>query len=396
MSLFQHLKYAKFAPRVISNKGKTPLYMIFFVTSYCNLKCDHCFYWKELNVKRDELSLEEIEKIAKNMDDLLFLRLTGGEPTLRKDLPEIVKIFYDNNKLRNVGISTAGFFTQKILKDAEKIIQLCPDIELEFCISIDDIEKLHDLNRGIPNTYKNAVATIKGLKEIQAKHKRVRINCGLCVTKQNQDRLDDIFENALVPLQVDTIQVNIIRGAPKELGLMEVDLDKYQALLRKTRAYNTSRGYHGLYVSSSVKDKLMSDVIVRTIQERKFQGIYCNAGNKIGVLYSAGDLFPCELLEDKKIGNLRDNNYDFRGLWNSKKGQEVRDFIRDTKCFCTHECFMTTNLLLDPKNVVNYMKTYVKSKVDDSDISKEKKEVEHLVKAIKSKPQAEASGTPST
>ncbi len=381
MGLIQHLKYAKFAPRVISNKGRTPLYMIFFVTSYCNLKCEHCFYWKELNVKRDELTLEEIEKIAKNMDDLLFIRLTGGEPTLRKDLPEIVKIFYDNNRLRNAGISTAGFFTQKILKDAEKILALCPDLELEFCISIDDIDKFHDLNRGIPNTYKNAVATIKGLKELKAKHKRIRINVGLCVTKGNQDRLDEIFEKALVPLGVDTIQVNIIRGAPKDPGLMEVDLEKYRALLKKTRAYNSRQGYHGLYISSNVKDKLMSNIIINTIQERKFQGIYCNAGNKTGVLYSGGDLYPCELLENMKIGNLRDNNYDFRALWNSKKADEVRKFIHDTKCFCTHECFMTTNLLLDPKNIVNYVKTYVGSKIDDSDIRKEKNEVEHLVKA---------------
>jgi MoaA/NifB/PqqE/SkfB family radical SAM enzyme len=380
MALLQHLKYGKFAPRILSNKGRTPLYLIFFATSYCNLKCEHCFYWKELNVKRDELNLEEIEKIAKNMDDLLFLRLTGGEPTLRKDLPEIVKIFYDNNNLRNVGISTAGFLTKRVLSHAERILELCPGLELEFCISIDDTERFHDLNRGIPNTYKNAEATIKGLKEIRERHDRIRINVGLCVTKGNQDRLDEIFENALVPLGVDTIQVNIIRGDPKNPGLMEVDLEKYQNLLKKTRAYNSTRGYHGLYISSNVKDKLMSSIIVKTIKERKFQGIYCNAGNKIGVLYSDGNLFPCELLEDKKIGNLRDSNYDFRSLWNSPRALEVRNFIHDTKCFCTHECFLTTNLLLDPKNLVGYMKNYASSKISDADISREKNEVEHLVK----------------
>lgn len=381
MTLLKHLKYAKFAPRVLSNKGRTPLYMIFFITSYCNLKCEHCFYWKELNVRRDELKLDEIEKIAKNMDELMFLRLTGGEPTLRKDMPEIVKIFYDNNGLRNAGINTAGFFTQKILKDTEKILDLCPELELEVCISIDDVEKFHDLNRGIENTYKNAAATIKGLKEIQKRRGHLRINVGLCVTKGNQDRLENIFEEVLVPLGVDFIQVNIIRGAPKEPGLMEVDLEKYQSLLRKTRAYNSRQKHHALYISSDVKDKVMSNLIVKTIQERKFQGIYCNAGDKVGVLYSAGDLYPCELLENMKIGNLRENNYDFRELWNSEKADEIRKFIHDTKCFCTHECFMTTNLLLDPKNLVNYVKNYAFSKVDDSDISMEKREVEHLVRA---------------
>lgn len=382
MGLLQHGKrYFRFANRVISNKGRTPLYMIFFVTSYCNLKCEHCFYWKELNVKRDELTLEEIEKIARNMDELMFLRLTGGEPTLRKDLPEIVKVFYDNNHLRGAGINTAGFLTKKILKDAEKILNLCPELELEVCVSIDDNEKFHDLNRGIPNTYKNATATIRGMKEIQKRYGRVRINCGICVTKENHERLDDIFENVLVPLSVDFIQVTLIRGKPKDPGLMEVNLDNYQAFLRKTRAYNSRQRYHGLYISSNAKDKLMSSLIVKTVQERKFQGIYCNAGNKIGVLYSAGDLYPCELLEDVKIGNLRENNYDFKQLWNSERAEQVRNFIRDTKCFCTHECFMTTNILLDPKNIVNYAKTYAASKLFDSDIQGEKRYVDNIVKA---------------
>jgi MoaA/NifB/PqqE/SkfB family radical SAM enzyme len=384
MSLFKHVKkYGKFTSRVISNKGKTPLYMIFFVTSYCNLKCKHCFYWKELNVKRDELTLEEIEKIAKNMDDLMFLRLTGGEPTLRKDLPEIVKIFYDNNNIRSVGINTSGFLTQKILKDARKILDICPDLELEVCISIDDFEKFHDLNRGIPNTYKNAISTIKGLKEIKKEYgsERLRLNCGICVSKYNQARLDNIFDDVLVPLGVDFLQTTLIRGKPKDPDLMGVDIGKYKSFLRRTRAYNSRRKYHGLYISSNVKDKLMSSIISNTVQKRRFQGIYCNAGNKVGVLYSGGDLFPCELLEGQKIGNLRDHNYDFRALWNSQKANEVRKFIRDTKCFCTHECFMTSNLLLDPKNLVSYVKTYASSKINDSDISGEKEEIEHLVKS---------------
>lgn len=383
MGILKHAKYIGYADRIISNKGRTPLYMIFFVTSYCNMKCEHCFYWKELNVKRDELTLDEIEKIAKNMDDLMFLRLTGGEPTLRKDLPEIVKVFYDNNNLRDAGINTAGFMTRKILQDVEKIMELCPKLILDVCVSIDDIERFHDINRGIENTYKHAQATIEGLKQLKEKFGRIRIVTGLTVYKDNQDRLNQIFEEALVPLGVDFIAVNLIRGGPKNPELKDVDINKYLNFLKKTRAYNSTRN-HGLYISSNVKDKMISEIISRTVQEKKFQGIYCNAGNKVGVLYSAGDLYPCELLEDKKIGNLRDANYDFRALWNSPKGQEVRNWIHDTKCFCTHECFMTTNLLLDPKNIPKVLANYALSKVSDMGIGEEKKVILPIVKAKRS------------
>jgi hypothetical protein len=58
-------------------------------------------------------------------------------------------------------------------------------------------------------------------------------------------------------------------------------------------------------------------------------------------------VFCCELL-DKRIGNLRDHDYSFKKVWNSHKANEIRNFIRDRKCFCTHECFYTTNLMFNP------------------------------------------------
>ena len=60
-----------------------------------------------------------------------------------------------------------------------------------------------------------------------------------------------------------------------------------------------------------------------------------------------------------KIGNIRDFNYDFKKLWMAKKASEERSFIRDTKCFCTHECFNIVNIMFNPKF---YPKLLFKSK----------------------------------
>src|SRR3989344_921381 len=126
----------KFVPRIISNKDRTPLYLIFFVTSRCNLRCEHCFFWRELNQAKKELSLEEIDKVTKNMDPLLLLRMTGGEPFLRTDLPEIAGLFYKNAGMRNLGINTAGFFTKRIVESVKKILSQYP-IDLDVVVSID-------------------------------------------------------------------------------------------------------------------------------------------------------------------------------------------------------------------------------------------------------------------
>src|SRR5512135_1713176 len=70
--------------------------IIFFVTSACNLRCSHCFYWQNLN-RQEDLRLEEIEKISLNLPSFSRLLISGGEPFLRKELPDIIRLFYKNN-----------------------------------------------------------------------------------------------------------------------------------------------------------------------------------------------------------------------------------------------------------------------------------------------------------
>ncbi len=83
--------------KTLANFGKgflnksLPSYLILFVNNICQLRCDMCFYWDSMQVKTTQLTLEEIEKLAKSLPNLLQLTLTGGEPSLRKDLPEIPK-----------------------------------------------------------------------------------------------------------------------------------------------------------------------------------------------------------------------------------------------------------------------------------------------------------------
>ena len=49
-----------------------------------------------------------------------------------------------------------------------------------------------------------------------------------------------------------------------------------------------------------------------------------------------------------KIGNLRESGYDMAKLWAGERAKSMRSFIKDTKCFCTHECNMSINLLFNP------------------------------------------------
>ena len=54
----------------------------------------------------------------------------------------------------------------------------------------------------------------------------------------------------------------------------------------------------------------------------------CFAGRLFGVITANGDIFPCEILESKKLGNLREKNMDFQQLWDSKENSNIRSIIK--------------------------------------------------------------------
>src|SRR5919205_4274034 len=81
--------------------------VIFFVTSRCNARCETCFYHEELN-RPGDLTFGQIEKISRTMPPVTDLWLSGGEPTLRRDLASIIDTFVANNHVNRLIIPTNG------------------------------------------------------------------------------------------------------------------------------------------------------------------------------------------------------------------------------------------------------------------------------------------------
>lgn len=339
-----YIRSLRYAKRLFWNFG-TPLYLIFFITSRCNLKCKHCFFWKELNREENALTLEEIEKISKQMDNLPYLRITGGEPSLRSDFADIAEIFYRNNKLLNLGLNTNGFLTDRIIIGVKQILESCPDLNVDVCVSIDDIGNRHDEHRGVQGTYDKAVMTLKELNKLTIRYPRLKSVIGVDINKSNQGRIKEIYEE-IVKLNVSYICDTIIRGDARDSSVKDVDIGKYKKFTELVRNYNKQRT-HQAYIDINAKDEFIAETVVKIKTENKWPGFNCTAGINAGVLYSNGDLFPCELL-NKKIGNIRDYNYDFRKIWKSEENKKIRKYIKENKCFCTHENFLTASIFSSP------------------------------------------------
>ncbi|OUR78924.1 cyclic pyranopterin phosphate synthase [Colwellia psychrerythraea] len=94
------------------NFGRRFSYLRLSITDVCNFSCNYCLPdGYQCDQPRDFLSLSEIKRIAKAFAELGTekIRITGGEPALRKDLPEIIRLCKETPGIKKVAITSNGF-----------------------------------------------------------------------------------------------------------------------------------------------------------------------------------------------------------------------------------------------------------------------------------------------
>ncbi len=341
---------ARHLPR-LTNKRGPPLHLTFFVTARCNALCKHCFYWESLNQNQKELTLDEVDKVAASLDRVLWVAFTGGEPFLRKDLPEFAKILHDRLRPVTLSINTNGIKTDNIVASAEKLVANCPRTFVGILCSLDGLAATHDRIRGVPNNFEKTVRTFRELKKLKAKLPNLGVGISTTFCAWNQDEMDAMYELVVNELIPDNWDLSFVRGEPMEPAIGVADIEKYRHIKNKIEhAFATGklRYYNEMPLSKFVhaKERLSTRTVLKTLETGQFQ-VPCHAGALSAVISEEGDVYACEMLE-KKIGNLREHDYDLAKLWEHERAKALRHFIRDSKCFCTHECNMSINLLFNP------------------------------------------------
>ncbi len=119
------------------------------ITTYrCNAKCGMCNTWQHPSKVSEEFNPEILEKIPAGMKRL---NITGGEPLLRKDLADIVRIL--DKKTDRLEISTNGYFYDRI----EEIAKKFPNITIR--VSVEVLQALNERLRGIKKGFDRSMAT---------------------------------------------------------------------------------------------------------------------------------------------------------------------------------------------------------------------------------------------
>ena len=104
--------------------GRKFPYIRLSITDVCNFKCGYCLpngYQVDKGDNRKFLHLDEIKRLAKCFSELGVnkIRITGGEPTVRKDFFDIIKVLKFESEIQNVSITTNGY---KLDKKAEDLV----------------------------------------------------------------------------------------------------------------------------------------------------------------------------------------------------------------------------------------------------------------------------------
>ena len=178
--------------------GRTFPYIRLSITDVCNFKCGYCLpngYMSDKSDNRKFLHLDEIRRLAKVFSKLGVnkIRLTGGEPTVRKDFFEIIKILKNEAEIKKVVITTNGYHLD------EKAKMLVDSGLNGINISIDSLDR---------NTFK----TITG-----------------------HDRLSEILRGIqnLQDLNFDNIKVNAV--LLKNINTSEKDFDTWANFIKKNK-----------------------------------------------------------------------------------------------------------------------------------------------------------------
>lgn len=357
------MNYLNLSKRAFLDKRKLPVYLIFFVTSRCNARCNHCFYWQKTTSESDELTLGEIEKMTQTIGTLFHVNLTGGEPFLRKDLSDIVALFYKHCGVRSFAIPTNGYNPRLIYDVAEKTLERCPGIRLQIGVSLEQLYETHDQIRNLENLFQNSIKTVRFLKKLNSKGLIVGVN--LTLTTENEKDIEKIYHFISNRLRPNMISPLLVRGNVREPLTKDVSIASYKKMIYIWINDTTKRflrGYHGNFFDWFIanRDFVARNRVIGWL-EGKTDFFECMAGTLAAVVYEDGEVHPCELLLES-LGNLRKHDYNFKEIWFSEKTANTVAKIKRDKCWCTHECFQSLNAVFNTSGIIRILMSTLKMK----------------------------------
>lgn len=314
---------------LISNFSRLnfPLKVSFAVTYKCNLRCKMCNIWKR-PPSGDELNTREIDNFFKNARKFYWVGITGGEPFLRSDLPEIIDIITTYcGRLNALHFATNGQLCDKIINTVRYIRKKNNKLKIIFTVSVDGPPALHNEIRGKADAWENAINTFLQLKRIEG----VKAQIGFTISSHNLGR----FEDTLISLRefdphlrFDDINVNIFQKSDfyyENQDMQDFDCSKFE--IETKRILNLDN--EAFSINNFLRRRYLK-LYPRYVQTKKYP-LKCQALSSTCFLDPYGNLFPC-LAYNKKLLNVKDMQEGLGSLWNKDYAKKLSYECANNMC----------------------------------------------------------------
>ncbi len=309
-------------------------------TFRCNAHCHMCNIWKHPSNKDEEVLPETLDRLPNGLGRINF---TGGEPMLRDDVEELIRVLYP--KCKTIEVSTNGYYTDRIVRLAEKF----PRIMIR--ISVEGLPRLNDKLRGLKDGFDHALRTMLELKKTKVKD----IGFSIVISDRNAADLITLYELSS-ELGVEFAQATMHNSwyfhkhdnAITDRDIVAKQMQKFLAALLTSRRQSPFL---------RVKDWLRAYFNTRLYQYALSgtSGQWdCSAGTDLFFLDPQGNVLPCNGSDEKWImGNI--NDQPFWEIWHSERAQQ----IRQTVAACPKDCaFIHTSrfaMLRNPLKVFTWI-----------------------------------------
>ena len=353
-------------------KPGNPITLTFSVTAACQSMCKTCNiglkFREDPKRKEKDLRLDEIEKIFKSLGNVYFFNLSGGEPFLREDLPEIVQLACKYLKPRIIHTPTNAIASKRVRDLTLRCLEVIKkyDVEVPFTVkpSIDGIGEVHDKIRGVKGNFKKLEKTISYLKELEEQYPNFHLELGTVISNFNIDYLSEI-EDYVHSVGVQSYRNEIAEQRTEFFNLQDPitpDPDTYERLIQEFAGKireNIGKKRQLAKLTESLR-LVYYDLVIKILREKR-QVIPCYGGiSNVHINYD-GQVWPCCVLGySQPLGNLREQNYEFYKVWHSGQAGKVRKYIKDGNCACPLANQAYSNILCSPKYLLAAVKNVVK------------------------------------
>lgn len=284
-------------------------------TYRCNSKCQMCYIWQNPTDPKEEVSLETLRKLPGGFDNI---NVSGGEPTLRKDLAEMIDILYPKGRI--IEISSNGLNADKILP----IIKKYSNIKVRFSLEGDELT--NNRIRGEQDGYKKKVEGLKKLKAAGG----TDLGFAFVIQDENAEQLVNVYEM--------TQKLGVELATSTLHNAWQFHKNDNYFYERKKVAKHVEGLITGMLRTNSVKNWFRAYLNLGLIQ--KILGhdrmIKCTAGTDFAFIDPWSDVYACNVRPDLKIGNLE------RQEWSEILDSQLAKEQLEKVSHCQQNCWMVT------------------------------------------------------